>query len=186
MNLSIREIAKDLGLSPRTVYRYVEEHRSYLEVSREGKRLLVSQQCLPILKTVTEFYRQGMTASQVQAELARQNVPVIIEASEEGQTSLASTTGDVLGLVLNEVRELCRQRDAEREERSLLLDLLRQQADELVGLREEMAELRKAMEPAGEPLPEHLPIVVATPRRRGFWGWLRGSKQGEPGTSAIG
>lgn len=184
MNLSIREIAKDLGLSPRTVYRYVEEHRVYLEVSREGKRLLVSQQCLPILKTVTEFYRQGMTASQVQAELARQSVPVIIEASEE-QTSLASTTGDVLGLVLSDVRELCRQRDAEREERRLLLDLLRQQADELAGLREEMAELRKAVEPAPEPLFEPIP-AVATPRRRGFWGWLRGSKDSASGASATG
>lgn len=181
MDLSIREIAKELGLSPRTVYRYVEEHRAYLEVSREGKRLLVRQQCLPVLKTITECYRQGMIATQVQAELANQSVPVVLEATE-GQPALASTTGDMLGLVLTEVRELCRQRDAEREERSLLLDLLRQQADELAGLREEMAELRKAMEPAPEPLA----TVVATPKRRGLWGWLRGSKQDEKGASATG
>jgi|GEM_PF-3537746 len=182
MNLSIRDIAKELGLSSRTVYRYVEEHRNYLEVSREGKRLLVGQQCLSVLKTITECYRQGMTAGQVQAELARQSVPVIIEAEDEGKPALATTTGDVLGLVLSEVRELCRQRDAEREERRLLLDLLRQQADELGGLREEVAELRKAMEPAPEP-----PLPVATTRRRGLWGWLRGSKHGgEIDASATG
>lgn len=182
MNLSIREIAKELGLSPRTVYRYVEEHRGYLEVSREGKRLFVGQQCLPVLKTITECYRQGMTASQVQAELARQNTPVVIEAAEEGQAALATTTGDLLSLVLQEVRELGRQRDAERDERQLLLELLRQQADELVALREELGELRKSMEP--EPAPEPLPVVVATPKRRGLWGWLRGSKN--EGTSATG
>jgi len=172
MNLSIRDIAKDLGLSPRTVYRYVEEHRSYLEVSREGKRLFVSQQCLPVLKTITELYRQGMTASQVQAELARQSVPVILEAGEAG-AALTTTTGDVLGLVLKEVREVGRQLDAEREERRLLLDLLRQQSDELSALREEMSELRKGFEP---PVPEPV-VATATPRRRGLWGWLRGSKQ---------
>jgi len=178
MNLSIRDIAKDLGLSPRTVYRYVEEHRSHLEVSREGKRMFVNPQSLPILKTITEMYRQGMTASQIQAELGHLSIPIIIESNEEGRASLMSTTGDVLSLVLSEVRELCRQRDAEREERGLLLDLLRQQADELSVLREEMTELRKGLEPAPELSP-----VVATPQRRTFWGWLRGTQsQGKEAT----
>lgn len=179
MNLSIRDIAKDLGLSPRTVYRYVEEHRSHLEVSREGKRMFVNPESLPILKTITELYRQGMTASQVQAELARLSVPIIIESNEEGRTSLISTTGDVLGLVLKEVRELCRQRDAEREERGLLLDLFRQQMDELSALREEMTDLRKGLEPP----PELSPVAATTRQRRSFWGWLRGTKsQGEEAT----
>lgn len=181
MDLSIREVAKELGLSPRTVYRYVEEHRTYLEVSREGKRLLVRQQCLPVLKTITECYRQGMIATQVQTELASQSVPVVIEATKE-QSALASTTGDVLGLVLSEVRDLCRQREAEREERSLLLDLLRQQADELGALREEMAALRKTI----EFVPEPPPMPVATSRRRGFWGWFRSSKNNESDSSATG
>lgn len=181
MDLTIRDIAKELGLSPRTVYRYVEEHRTYLEVSREGKRLLVRQQCLPVLRTITECYRQGMTASQVQAELASQSVPVVIEATKD-QSALASTTGDVLALVLNEVRELCRQRDAEREERSLLLDLLRQQGDELSALREEIVELRKTI----EFVPEPVPMPVATSRQRGFWGWLRGSKNKETDSTATG
>lgn len=183
MNLSIREIAKELGLSPRTVYRYVEEHRGYLEVSREGKRLFVGQQCLSVLKVITEYYRQGMTAGQVQAELSRQNAPLIIEAAQDDQVALASTTGDVLNLVLQEVRELCRQRDVEREERQLLLELVRQQADELSALREDIAEIRRVVDPpvALEPQP-----IVATPRRRGFWSWLRGSKTAESDAASTG
>jgi hypothetical protein len=67
-----------------------------------------------------------MTAGQVQVELGKLNVPIVVTASD-GQLAVPTTTGDVLAMVLSEVRELCRQRDAEAYERSLLLDLLRQQ-----------------------------------------------------------
>lgn len=183
MNLSIREIAKELGISPRTVYRYVEEHRSFLDVMREGKRLLVSKESLPTLKVITDCYRQGMTAGQVQVELARLNVPMVVTASD-GQMAVASTTGDVLALVLSEVRELCRQRGAESQERSLLLELLRQQTQEVALLREELVEMRKGLEPA-EIVPEPPAVIVATPRRRSFWDLFRGSK-GSKGDAATG
>ena len=174
MNLTIREIAKELGLSPRTVYRYVEEHRPHLEVTREGKRLLIGKESMAALKAITDCYRQGMTAGQVQVELGRLNVPMVIAACD-GQEAVASTQGDVLALVLSEVRELCRQRDAEAQERSLLLELLRQQTQEMALLREEMLEMRKGLEPAAT-TPEPPPVTVATPRRRKFWDWFRNSK----------
>jgi len=174
MNLSIREVAKELGLSPRTVYRYVEEHRPFLEVTREGKRLLVGSESLSILKTITDCYRQGMTSGQVGVELGRLNAPMVITAGDS-QVAVPSTTGDVLAMVLSEVRELCRQRDAEVQERSLLMELLRQQTQELSSLREELIELRKGLEPV-ETVPEPPAVIVATPRRRSMWDWFRGGK----------
>lgn len=182
MNLTIREIAKELGISPRTVYRYVEEHRPFLEVVRDGKRLMVGKESISALKTIADCYRQGMTAGQVQVELGKLNVPMVVTASD-GQLTVPTTTGDVLAMVLSEVRELCRQRDAEAHERSLLLDLLRQQTQEMSSLRDELVELRKGLEPA-EIVTEPPAVIVATPRRRNLWDWFRSSKasKGETAT----
>jgi len=178
MTLTIREIAKELGLSPRTVYRYVEEHRAFLEVSREGKRLLIGRESLSLLRTITDLYRQGMTSGQVQMELGRLNSPVVIQAGDGDTLATVASTGDVLGLLLSEVRDLCRQRDAESQERALLLEMLRQQNQELASLRDEMVELRKTLEPAEVVVEPEAPVaVVATPRRRSIWSWFRGSRE---------
>jgi PAS domain S-box-containing protein len=74
--LTIAQIEKKTGIPNRTIRRYMEQHRPYLEFKKLHKKYMFSVDSLPLLIKIRELYADGLNVHQVNEFLSQENMSI--------------------------------------------------------------------------------------------------------------
>lgn len=147
---TLAEAARELELPERTLRRYLERFKPWLQVRTRGRARLLDADAVAVLRLVREHLVAGKSASEVERLLVERRGRVIDASSAEPeQATLARADFEHQALEVRRLREgvglLLEHLESERADRARLLDLVEHQAEELAALRQEVGQVAKAL-----------------------------------------
>lgn len=143
--LSLADIGRRLGVPASDVRDYVEHHGAFIEVMHFNQRTLVGRSSLPTLEAIRRCYETGADADSVNKEMARRRgrTKGTAAAAARGEAATAPETA-----VATTPSAAVPERAAPREVVLPTYDV----ANEIIGLRREVAEVRRTMHALNEAL----------------------------------
>lgn len=147
---TLAEAARELALPERTLRRYLDRFKPWIQVRTRGRTRLLDADALDVLRLVREHLVAGKSASEVERLLVERRGRVIDASSAEPeQATLARADFEHQALEVRRLREgvglLLEHLESERADRARLLDLVEHQAKELAALRQEVGQVAKAL-----------------------------------------
>jgi len=133
--LSLADIGRRLGVPAGDVRDYIEHHGAFIEVMHFGQRTLVGRGSLPTLEAIRRCYERGADAEGVNQEMARRR-------GRTRGTAAAAARGEVAAAETTAVATAAPAAPAAA--RDVVLPTY-EVANEIIGLRREVAEVRRTM-----------------------------------------
>lgn len=124
--LPLNEVIRQMAVPDRTVYRYLSRHERHLNTRREGRRIWVHRESLPVLLQLRSWYAQGLDQADVEQMLRDHGCPMFLDA--ERPTAPPVPVAETLAGMANQLDRL--------------LHLVDMQAREIAALRQEVAGLK--------------------------------------------
>ncbi|MBH8605610.1 phage tail tape measure protein [Thermoactinomyces sp. CICC 10522] len=153
--LTFTEMANLLGMSDRTLRRYVTNHGNYVNVRKEpGRPTEIHRESIDVIKQIRQMYDKGWDRIKIERRLAESR-PMIMRIESE-DPALPATIGETFSAfrqILQEMTE--RQKRIEENQRLILEQISRQEQGYRQGLEEITATLNRD---------KH--------RKKGFWRWF--------------
>ena len=147
--LSLADIGRRLGVPASDVRDYVEHHGAFIEVMHFGQRTLVGRSSLPTLEAIRRCYETGADADAVNKEMARRRgrTKGTAAAAARGEATEAAPAAGT-AVTPAPAPAAVPQRASPREVVLPTYDV----ANEIIGLRREVAEVRRTMHALNEAL----------------------------------
>jgi DNA-binding transcriptional MerR regulator len=143
---TLAEAARELALPERTLRRYLDRFKPWIQARTRGRTRLLDADALDVLRLVREHLVAGRSASEVERLLVERRGRVIdASGAEPAQATLARADFEHQALEVRRLREgvglLLEHLESERADRARLLDLVEHQAEELAALRQVVAQM---------------------------------------------
>lgn len=147
---TLAEAARELELPERTLRRYLERFKPWLQVRTRGRARLLDADAVAVLRLVREHLVAGKSTEEVAAILAERRGRVIDASSAEpAPATLARADFEHQALEVRRLREgvglLLEHLESERADRARLLELVKHQAEELAALRQQVGQVAEAV-----------------------------------------
>lgn len=161
---TLAEAARELALPERTLRRYLDRFKPWIQARTRGRTRLLDADALDVLRLVREHLVAGKTVVEVERLLVERRGRVLdASGSDPAPSATLARKEDVAGMAaeLARLREgvglLLEHLERERADRERLVAAVEHQAEELARLRTEVAEARRppALPPPGPPAPGH-------------------------------
>ena len=147
---TLAEAARELALPERTLRRYLERFKPWLQVRTRGRARLLDADAVAVLRLVREHLVAGKSTEEVAAILAERRGRVVDASSAEpAPATLARADFEHQALEVRRLREgvglLLEHLESERADRARLLELVEHQAEELAALRQQVGQVAEAV-----------------------------------------
>ncbi|WP_029423606.1 DUF3967 domain-containing protein [Alicyclobacillus macrosporangiidus] len=136
--LTIPDVEKQTRIPERTIRRYLTLHGHHVQTRKQGRSLLVSDQSVPVLIQIRDWYAAGWNAERVEEALSQSGLPVTvtIDGHESAMTvaealqGLQTHVAAAMTAMAEEMAALRREVAATREENERLRSFLEERLEE--------------------------------------------------------
>lgn len=113
--LTVTEVSRRMNVSDRTLRRYINDHKMFIDTRKEpGRPLEIHEKSIDILKQIRVMYEKGWDSVRIQRRLA-ETKPMVIPVEDE-KDDLPATVGETLMEFKNLLSEIVeRQRYLEEQ-----------------------------------------------------------------------
>jgi excisionase family DNA binding protein len=118
--ITVSEASEKLNIPVETIRRYIRSHSVHLKVKKQGKKYLLHNDSMTVIKQIRAFYDRSMTVDEVEENLSASGFPMTITVKNENDEAMTIRVAD-------ELQEIKKALDEQKDFNNKLLEKLNEQ-----------------------------------------------------------
>lgn len=178
--MTVSEASEKVNIPVETMRRYIRSHSVHLRVKKQGKKYLLHDDSMTVIKQIRALYDRSMNVDEVEETLSASGIPMTITVKNSNDEAMTVHVADELKEIKQALQEqkLFNQQQqehlqAQREFNKLLLEQLKQQQeyiDRKLEVRDQrLLESIRAIQEVKQAQIEAAAAAKQEKDQRGFW-----------------
>jgi DNA-binding transcriptional MerR regulator len=118
--LTVSEVSGKLNIPVETIRRYIRSHSVHLKVKKQGKKYLLHNDSMTVIKQIRSLYDRSMNVDEVEENLSASGFPMTITVKNNDDEAMTVRVAD-------ELQEIKLALDEQKDFNNKLLDKLNKQ-----------------------------------------------------------